>query len=136
MALQWRSDLAIGVEKVDSQHQQLFVSINNLLEACNQGKGKAEVTKTMDFLSQYVGRHFSDEEALQTGANYPGYPEHKALHDRFVQDFSKLEQQLAQEGASVRFVLQVNRAVVEWLVQHISKVDRAFGEYLHQRRGY
>lgn len=45
MAIEWTDELATGVNKIDNQHKELFKRINNLLDACNQGKGKDEVKK-------------------------------------------------------------------------------------------
>lgn len=40
MAYSWTADLETGNAKIDDQHKQLFVAINNLLEACSKGKGR------------------------------------------------------------------------------------------------
>lgn len=133
MSLQWRADLAVGVDLIDEQHQELFARINNLLESCNQGKGRDEVAKMIDFLGEYISLHFADEEALQRQVDYPDYSAHKLMHDRFVAEYGRLQEQLRSDGPTVRFVLQVNRAVVDWLVQHISKVDKALAVYVQNR---
>lgn len=133
LVLQWREDLAVGVSLIDEQHQELFARINSLLEACNQGKGREEVANVIAFLGEYIDLHFADEEALQREVAYPEYANHKAMHESFVADYQRLQQQLLTDGPTVRFVLQVNRKVVDWLVQHISKVDKALAAYVHSR---
>jgi hemerythrin len=45
MAIEWTDDLAVGIVEIDNQHKELFHQINQLLEACNQGKGKETVGK-------------------------------------------------------------------------------------------
>lgn len=125
--------MAVGVGLIDEQHQELFGRINSLLEACNQGKGREEVAKVIAFLGDYIHLHFADEEALQREVNYPEYASHKAMHERFVADYRKLQDQLQSDGPTVRFVLQVNRVVVDWLVQHISKVDKVLAAYVQSR---
>ena len=54
VAIEWTADLATGVDEIDNQHKELFQRINNLLEACNHGKGKEEVKKVISFLEDYV----------------------------------------------------------------------------------
>ena len=66
MAIEWTEDLATGVPEIDAQHKELFSRINRLLEACNQGQGRAEVGKTLAFLEEYVLIHFSTEEKIMT----------------------------------------------------------------------
>lgn len=133
MALHWKDDLATGVKMIDEQHQELFARIGQLLDACNQGKGKVEVVNTLDFLAEYIEIHFKAEEELQRNSGYSGYEAHKALHDQWVKEIATLREQVQKEGASVRLVLQVNRTVVDWLTQHIRKVDKALADYLRSK---
>ena len=58
---------------------------------------------------------------------------HKALHDQWVKDIAQLREQLAKDGPTVRLVLQVNRKVVDWLTQHIRKVDKRLADYLRSQ---
>jgi hemerythrin len=71
MAYQWDSSLETGYEKIDKQHKQLFAAVNNLMEASGSGKGDAAVMETLDFLTGYAIKHFSDEEQLQLDYDYP-----------------------------------------------------------------
>ncbi|MGI6036710.1 MAG: bacteriohemerythrin [Limnochordia bacterium] len=130
VAIEWTSDLAVGVPLIDSQHQELFARINKLLEASNQGRGKEEVGRLVDFLADYVKTHFRDEEELQRNSPYPYYEAHKKLHDGFVASLSDLKGRLDEEGPKLQFVISVNKMVVDWLIQHISKVDKEMVTYL------
>lgn len=133
MALLWKDDLLTGVQTIDEQHQELFKRIGQLLEACRQGKGKAEVVSMVDFLVEYVQVHFADEEKLQRDSGYPDYKAHKALHDQWVVEIADLRQQLQQDGPTVSLVLQVNRTLVDWLTQHIRRVDKGLAKHLHNK---
>ena len=64
-------DLMTGNKLIDSQHQQLFVAVNRLMDACAQVKGRYQIQSTVQFLSEYVTKHFADEERLQTKCRYP-----------------------------------------------------------------
>lgn len=72
MAILWTPDLATKVDEIDSQHRELFKRINDLLDACNQGRGKEEVQKVIRFLEEYVATHFGEEEKYMEKYNYPG----------------------------------------------------------------
>jgi len=133
MAVLWRNDLSIGVEAIDNQHKELFNRINTLLDACTQGKGAEEVGSVIKFLEEYVVVHFNHEQSLMTKYNYPEYEAHKAMHIKFVEDFSKLKQQFEKEGATINFVIQTNQVVVDWLVNHISRVDKKLGAFLKDK---
>ena len=75
MAIEWRESLATGHEEIDNQHKELFKRFNNLLTACNKGKGNEEVGNLLKFLSDYVVSHFAAEEQLQIRHNFSGYQE-------------------------------------------------------------
>ena len=48
---------------IDSQHVgNCLKKINNLLDACVEGRGRNEAIRTVEFLSDYTKKHFGDEE--------------------------------------------------------------------------
>ncbi|HSB33212.1 MAG TPA: bacteriohemerythrin [Nitrospirota bacterium] len=133
MAIQWTEDLATDVPEIDAQHKELFSRINRLLEACNQGKGRSEVGKTLAFLEEYVLIHFATEEKIMTGRLYPEYAGHKAQHVQFMSNLDALKQQFEKEGPTVHLILLTNHTVVDWLRRHIRKLDRDLGAFLKKR---
>lgn len=130
MAIEWTNDLATGVPEIDNQHKELFQKINNLLDACNHGKGKAKVIKVISFLEDYVITHFSEEEKYMAKYDYPDGLSHKKQHSEFMENFFRIKQQFEAEGPGVHIVLMTNHLIVEWLKNHIRKVDRALGSFL------
>lgn len=133
MAIQWTEDLTTGVPEIDSQHKELFSRINRLLEACNQGQGRSEVGKTLSYLEEYVLIHFATEEKIMTECLYPEYAGHKAQHVQFMSNLDALKQQFANEGPSVHLILLTNHTVVDWLQNHIKKLDRDLSAFLKNR---
>lgn len=133
MAILWTPDLATKVDEIDSQHRELFKRINDLLDACNQGRGKEEVQKVIRFLEEYVVTHFCEEEKYMEKYNYPGYKDHKAQHKEFAENFSQLKKQFDSEGPGVHIVISTNHIVVDWLRTHIRKVDKALGAFLQEK---
>ena len=130
MAIEWTEDLATGVNKIDNQHKELFKRINNMLEACNQGKGKNEVERVIKFLEDYVIIHFSEEEKYMTTFDYPEYSTHKGQHSLFIENFSGLKRKFETEGVGVYIVILTNHLVVDWFINHIRKLDKALGGFL------
>jgi hemerythrin len=132
MAIRWTPNLAIGVDKIDEQHKVLFERINDLIEACNQGKGKETVAELITFLKDYVVFHFRDEQQTMLNYKYPQYTEHKKLHDRFIESLDELNEELDKQGPGLTLVLKTNRLVVDWLINHISKVDTQLAAHIRQ----
>jgi hemerythrin len=134
MPIEWTDDLAVGIVEIDNQHQELFNQINQLLEACNQGKGKETVGKIIDFLGEYVVKHFSCEEENMKRFNYPEFTSHKAQHTEFIKSFGELRAKFEADGPGAHIVIMTNRVVVGWLNSHIRNVDKLLGAYLKSKQ--
>lgn len=130
MGIQWRDSLAIGVEVIDNQHKELLQRFNDLLSACESGKGKEELERLMGFLDEYVCTHFRDEEALQRLRGYPAYEAHKVEHDSFTGRVKALKEEIKKEGVAIHNVMDTNNLLLSWLINHISKVDTELGKFL------
>ena len=130
MAILWTEDLATGSELIDSQHKELFRRINSLLEACKVGKGKIESGKIIKFLEDYVETHFEAEEVYMHKYDYPDFEKHREQHRIFKKNFQAIKDEFEAEGPVISVVVQINQNVVDWLNNHIRKLDKALGTFL------
>jgi hemerythrin len=128
--MEWNENLATGNSEIDEHHKELIKRFGNLIDACNQGKGKEEVCYLLQFLGVYVMTHFALEEGLMQRHNYPDYQAHKEEHEGFIRDLHNLEEQLRQEGATIQLVIQTNQTMISWLVNHISDTDKQMTSFL------
>ncbi len=122
MAIQWTNDLATGVQAIDDRDKELLSRVNLLFNACNIGKGRIEVGKTIQFLEDYVNEHFSTEERHVISHQYPDHAAHKAQHLSFIDNLAKIRQ-LAKEGPGINIILLMNRLIIDWLRGHIRMLD-------------
>ena len=133
MSISWREELAIGNMRIDQQHQELLQRFDTLLAACRRGEGRAELTRLLDFLDEYVVKHFGDEEALQRENGFPEFQNHQLLHLGFTKRLVDLKRTIRSEGeVQVDHVLTTNKMLLDWLVNHIATRDREFGRYLQE----
>jgi hemerythrin len=126
----WDGSLATGQKMIDEQHQELFKAINELLETCEKNKGKEELKKSLDFLNNYTIKHFFDEETLQKKYNYPDYPNHQKYHEAFKETVRKLSHQMILSGATDALVLEVQKQIGGWLVNHIQVEDKKVAAHI------
>jgi hemerythrin len=129
MAIEWTTDLATGSAEIDHQHKTIFFRINEMLEACKQGKGKAKVESLLRFLEDYTLSHFGEEERFMLKHSYPDYGAHKALHEEFKSRLAELKKKVETEGVGVHTVIATNQLVVNWFINHIRKVDTKLGAF-------
>jgi hemerythrin len=134
MELRWTSDLSVGVQEIDNQHKELFERINSLRTAMSLGKGRTEIGKTVKFLEEYVVEHFSTEEKYMSRYDYGAYLVHKAEHQAFIKDFSEFKKKLegleSQGGITSFLTIDVQHRLVDWLLNHIGKIDKSLGAFL------
>jgi len=133
MPIRWTPDLAVGIHEIDSQHIELFERIDVLFEACNQGKGRTEISNTIAFLEDYVDTHFGTEERNMLSMRFPGRAAHLAQHALFRKNLSVIKQQLEDEGPGIHVIILTNHMVIEWLKNHIRTLDKDFGAHMQTR---
>lgn len=129
-ALQWNENLETKINWQDNQHKELFNKINDLLDAMGKGKSKDEVGNVFKFLENYVVFHFAEEEKQMTQFNFPGLNSHKTEHTKFKTTALDLKSQLEKEGPSATLAIKTQRILVDWLTNHIGKIDKILGEFL------
>jgi hemerythrin len=133
MSIRWTDDLAVGISEIDNQHKELFQRINVLFEACNQGKGRTEISSTIAFLEDYVGTHFGTEERKMAQTRFPGRIAHVEQHTLFRKNLTAIKRQLEEEGPGIHVIILTNHMVVDWLRNHIRTLDKDFGAYMRNQ---
>lgn len=135
MALQWTCDLSVNVGKIDQQHQEIFSRYNDFLDACRNGKKHEVLLELLDFLTSYVDEHFEDEEKFMRKYKYPDMDTHIREHQDLVQTVQKFRTRLALQGSSISLIAEINRSLIDWLLDHIKETDMAFCRFLNHNQG-
>lgn len=135
--MKWTKDLEVGIETIDEQHRELFKRIGSLLLAIKEHRCKSEIDGTIQFLDDYARFHFGEEEQRMDEAGYDGLEDHRKHHAVYLNNIKELKDLAAQpriQGASYELSVTTNQIVVDWIVDHIMKIDRKFGEYMRKGR--
>lgn len=130
MYLNWDWTLDIGIESIDNQHKELFSRLDQLLISIEDGKGKDEVIKTLDFLEEYVVKHFNEEEEIQNKVNYPLSNIQHAQHEEFKSDLKEFRRIFETQGTSISLALNIQEKLIYWLRNHIINLDKDLGDFL------
>jgi hemerythrin len=131
--MEWTDKLSVGIASIDSQHKELFKRINNLVNAIKQHRCKDEIDGTIKFLEDYARIHFSTEEKYMKETHYEGHEEQREDHKRYLAYLAELKEQASLPrvpGSSYELSATTNQMVVDWIVDHIMKLDMKFGEFL------
>ncbi len=133
MPIEYTPDLSTTVMEIDDQHKELFRRINSMLAAMQKGSGGDELTKTIQFLTDYVVFHFGIEEKYMDKFSYIDRIQHKAQHELFVKTFLRLKDRLLSEGINAQNTEDTKQLVVDWLLNHIRYVDKGLGLFLKRK---
>ncbi|MEE9613618.1 MAG: bacteriohemerythrin [Thermodesulfobacteriota bacterium] len=130
MALEWKPTMSVGVDIIDTQHQELIRRINDLLASMGSDEHANKLESTLKFLEDYIATHFGTEEDYMKRHDYPGYAEHKGEHESFKASLNDLKAELDKSGPSLAITTKTNIFVSGWLLNHISRIDTKLGEFL------
>jgi len=136
--MEWSEKLSVGIKTIDSQHQELFKRINNLVGAIKQHRCKDEIDGTIQFLEDYAKIHFAEEEKHMKETGYAGYEEQIQDHKKYLAALAEIKEQASLPrvpGGSYDLSATTNQVIVDWIVDHIMKVDMKFGEFLKGEAG-
>ncbi|WP_448203232.1 bacteriohemerythrin [Azospirillum sp. sgz302134] len=115
----WRSRMSVGIERIDEDHKQLIRLLNDLDLAINQTSFDPKLAaQTLLRLFEYTKNHFDREEMLMRAVEFPGFPEHKRMHDsakKTLQDVSSDFMEHPSKAAAER----IYSFTADWLVHHI-----------------
>ena len=132
MIIKWDDSLSTGFDTIDNQHKEIISRINKLINMTDDEKER-EIDKMLRFLGGYVIDHFSNEEEYMIKYEYPGYDAHKEEHMTFLKSYSNLKRLFEREGATELIIHATQNQAVEWLIKHITEVDKKMAAFLKAR---
>lgn len=132
--IDWSDLLSVGIDEMDDEHKELFKRINALLSSL-LGKSKDyDIGKLVGFINEYIDFHFRDEEKMMDSFHYPELEQHKKLHAIYEDYFDQIEKELKAGNFDASLLIEIQEKVVNWLLDHIAKVDKKYGVYISNQK--
>lgn len=125
MKIEWHPTLATGDAQIDAHHRAMLEQINELIDACKQGRETGAVREMLGFLQQYVQEHFAAEESYLRQHQVVNLHEHCRQHQQLKKQLEELEKTCGQEGISLGVVTNSLKLTYLWLKEHIQIMDRS-----------
>lgn len=124
--IDWDEKFSVGVAAVDHEHRELIGLVN---EAYDQFMRPGAKDAALDFLGEIYARisaHFALEEKLMRAKNYGQYAEHKADHERLLDEIRDIMDDYEDEEyfGEEQFAQQLR----SWFMEHF----RIHDARLHQ----
>lgn len=134
---EWEEDkYAIGVDRVDEQHQRLFELINELYDTMRSDE-EVQVGPILNDLEEYTYFHFDDEQEFMTECGFADdcgecFKAHQQAHRTFEEEVSRLKELHENGDATVH--MKTLRFLRSWLSEHVGDIDQQIGVYLEEGR--
>ncbi len=132
--IRWDDSIAIDNGEIDAQHRQLFEHVNKFVKAMANSWDYSELQPLLEFMETYVAEHFDTEERLMAEKNYPFLQMQIAQHAEFYKLFEDFRDEIERDFSKRRifFLFRTQVLLIDWLLNHTSKLDRHFGKFLKQ----
>ena len=115
--------MGTGVESVDQQHRELIDVINRVGRAASSGASASELKPELDFMGDYVVRHFQHEEGVMETHRCAAAQKNKDAHRKLVEAYTQWRKDYEQKGSPPGMVIELHQFLTKWLIGHICGVD-------------
>jgi hemerythrin-like metal-binding protein len=119
----WSDDFLIGIEELDYEHRGLVEDINKLHRDLLEDVDMDRIEDTLGSIHARMQAHFALEERVMVSHEFPHYPEHKAEHERLLDEYTELMTKFERDpNLSDREAIQ--GVLCHWIVSHILTSDK------------
>lgn len=126
----WKAEYSLGIPSADAEHKELIELINEIHdELLRPGGGESAAYEFLGELYAKISAHFALEEKLMREQHYDGYSEHKADHERLLDEIRDLMDEF--EDSSELNAQAFGARLDAWFSNHFRTMDAR----LHQRLG-
>ena len=133
MKYELTKDLETGNTTIDREHRELFNAVNDMMDACSKGKGRAQIDSTVKFLLSYVDKHFAHEEQLHQQSGFENLAAHKQFHANYTKKLREIVAAIPATGATMADLTNINQHI-GLLVSHIRSTDKKLGEFINSKK--
>jgi len=118
----WNEGMSVGIDAIDDDHKQIIAILAKLTSAHGEQISNQAIEDIFSELEQYVLLHFTREEALLEKIGYKNLIDHKASHQKFVEQLPALKHQWITED-NLACSERISTFLHHWIVGHILEED-------------
>ncbi len=125
--LLWSDDFSVGVASIDYEHKELVTLINEICQALetNPGESKHEL---LGELFAKISAHFALEEKIMRDHRYDRYKQHKADHEKLLDDLRDIMD--SHEDSGRTSAEKLVKALGDWFGVHFKTEDARLHRHL------
>jgi hemerythrin-like metal-binding protein len=128
--IEWREEYRLGVPAIDYEHETLIQLLNDLHAGIANDRDVVEVSRFLGEVHAKISAHFALEERLMRERGYDQYDEHKADHERLLDEIRDIMDEV-EARADYLYEEELSRRLAAWFSVHFRTHDAR----LHNRLG-
>ncbi len=121
--IEWTHEMSTGIAEIDMQHKELIKRFNLLSDALNEGRGREETGKLLNFVQFYTDWHFGREERCMEEYGCPIAEHNRDQHSWFLEEFTRLYDHYYAEDTDPDVIVKTFASLERWIVDHIMRTD-------------
>ena len=119
--LEWRDEYRTGIRGVDYEHEALIARINEVYALIEASAARADVIDSLGEIYGAIAAHFALEEQMMRRVGYAEYREHRADHERLLDEIREITEDYENSEDLNRAVFE--RRLRDWFQNHFSSFD-------------
>lgn len=126
--LAWRDEYRIGISEVDHEHRVLIDLINEVHAALGSDRSAERIEDFLGEIYARISAHFALEEKDMNAHGYPELSQHKADHERLLDDIRDIMDEHATSG--VLDDRAFSNRLAAWFGDHFKTFDARLHSFL------
>jgi hemerythrin-like metal-binding protein len=122
--IDWSAAMSVGHDELDRDHRRLIGILNSLGISAELGN-RSIIEFILDDLADYTQIHFRREERHLETLDFPGYDDHRAVHERISRRIEEAKWKYFQ-GCSPELQSELLEFLGAWLNNHILVEDMKY----------
>jgi len=119
--IEWREEFSLGIPEVDHEHRQLIELINSLHADLGTERSVQDIADCLGEIYARIAAHFALEEKVMRARGYDQLADHKADHERLLDDLRDIMDSVwAQQALDDR---ELSDRLSRWFVDHFRTRD-------------
>lgn len=126
--LAWRDEYRIGIAEVDHEHRELIDLINEVHAALGGDRSAARIEDFLGEIYARISAHFALEEKDMSAHRYPELSQHKADHERLLDDIRDIMDE--HDASGVLDDQAFSNRLAAWFGDHFKTFDARLHSFL------
>ena len=129
--LEWRDEFRTGIEGVDHEHEALVRQINAVYALIRNRDERELIIDGLGEIYGNISTHFALEEQMMKRHAYDGYLEHRADHERLLDEIQQISEDF--EATDRLDDARLAQRLAEWFQQHFKTQDSRLHKMANMR---